>query len=146
MHESEKKPLILERIYDSPVSEVWQALTDVSKMKQWYFPMLEDFKPEVGFTTEFTVPHPNGNQYVHRWTVTEAVPQKTIAYDWKYPDYEGMGNVRYDLEEADGKTKLTLTFRILESFDPDKFPELSMKNFTEGWTYFVKAIEDYLKK
>lgn len=42
---------------DLPVSmdAAWQAITDPERMRQWYFPMLPDFKAEVGFSVEFNV-------------------------------------------------------------------------------------------
>src|SRR4030095_523220 len=46
-------PIILERTFDAPVEKVWKAITDIDQMKQWYFPQLENFKPEEGFETEF---------------------------------------------------------------------------------------------
>lgn len=45
--------VLIEQTYDSPIAEVWQAITDNEKMQQWYF-KLEDFKPEVGFTFRFS--------------------------------------------------------------------------------------------
>jgi len=49
---------------------VWKAITDKDQMKQWYFDTIDDFKPEVGFQTQFKVR--NGNKdYLHIWKVTE---------------------------------------------------------------------------
>ncbi len=38
-----KEPLIVERTYAAPVQQVWDAITNPDKMRQWYFPM-EGFK------------------------------------------------------------------------------------------------------
>lgn len=146
MDATEKQPLVLTRTYDAPVGKVWRALTDKEQMVQWYFPMMEDFRPEVGFTTEFDVVHPeSGNHYLHRWTVTEAVHERKIAYEWKYPDYPGNSVVSFELEPEGEKTKLTLTFRVLETFEPKKYPELSIKGFTEGWTHFVDVLGKFVE-
>ncbi len=52
-----KKGEPIEIEVDLPVSmdAAWQAITDPERMRQWYFPMLPDFKAEVGFSVEFNV-------------------------------------------------------------------------------------------
>ena len=49
-----------------PVSmdAAWQAITDPEQMRQWYFPMLPDFKAEVGFSVEFNV-ECEGRNFLH---------------------------------------------------------------------------------
>jgi len=46
------EPFVIERTYNAPVSKVWEAITDHTKMQEWYF-KLADFKPEVGFKFTF---------------------------------------------------------------------------------------------
>jgi uncharacterized protein YndB with AHSA1/START domain len=48
-----KIPLIKEFIYNVPIEKVWQSLTDMSKMKEWYFPQLQKFEPIVGYKFHF---------------------------------------------------------------------------------------------
>ncbi|NUY82017.1 SRPBCC domain-containing protein [Flavobacterium sp. MAH-1] len=144
---SEKEPLIYDLALDAPIQKVWQAISDKDKMVQWYFPMMEDFKPQVGFVTQFDVVHPeSGNHYQHKWTVTEALDQRKLSYEWNYPDYPGNGLLTFELEPNGDKTHLKLTFKALESFEPQKYPELSMANFNEGWTYFTNALADFVNK
>jgi uncharacterized protein YndB with AHSA1/START domain len=52
-----KTPVIIERSFNAPVETIWKALTDLDHMKQWYFAVLDSFKPEVGFETQFNVRH-----------------------------------------------------------------------------------------
>jgi uncharacterized protein YndB with AHSA1/START domain len=65
----EREPVIIERIYNAPVSRVWEAITDLKKMQQWYFPSLTEFAPEIGFETIFDVVY-NGKVFPHIWKVT----------------------------------------------------------------------------
>ena len=53
--------VVVERTLNAPVAKVWQVLTDVDQMRQWYFD-LKEFRPEVGFEFEFVVEH-EGNSY-----------------------------------------------------------------------------------
>lgn len=40
-------PLVVERSYDAPPEQIWQAITDPEQMKKWYFD-LPGFRAEVG--------------------------------------------------------------------------------------------------
>lgn len=33
----DKKPLIVERVYNVPADKVWAALTNIDEIKKWYF-------------------------------------------------------------------------------------------------------------
>ena len=45
------KPVIVEQIFNTTIANVWDAITELDQMKQWYFNNIESFKPEVGFET-----------------------------------------------------------------------------------------------
>ncbi len=47
-----QQPFVIERIFDAPAEQVWQAITDKDKMKQWYFD-LPDFNPQQGLEFSF---------------------------------------------------------------------------------------------
>src|SRR5690606_30300437 len=63
------EPIIVERIFSKPISQVWKAITDKTEMKQWYFDLAE-FKPEVGFKFKF-MGGTEENQYLHICEVSE---------------------------------------------------------------------------
>ena len=125
--------VVIERTFDAPVTEVWNALTDVDQMRQWYFD-LKEFKPEVGFEFEFVVEH-EGMTYHHLCRVTEVVPQKKIAYTWRYKDAPGNSLVTIDLFAEGDKTRLKLTHTGIETFP--KTPAYARKNFEAGWTQII---------
>jgi len=125
--------VVIERTFNAPVDRVWRALTDVDEMRQWYFDM-KDFKAEVGFEFEFSVEH-EGNTYHHLCKVTEVVPQKKIAYTWRYKGEPGDSLVTFELSGAGNKTKLRLTHEGLETFP--QTPAYARKNFEAGWTAII---------
>jgi uncharacterized protein YndB with AHSA1/START domain len=126
-------PIIVERTFDAPVGRVWSALTDVNEMREWYFD-LKEFKPQVGFEFEFIVEH-EGNRYHHLCRVTEVVPQKKIAYTWRYKGELGDSLVTIELSPEGEKTHLKLTHSGIETFP--KTPAYARKNFEAGWTAIV---------
>lgn len=138
-------PVILEKVYDAPVSTVWEALTDKDKMKHWYFE-LEDFKPEVGFEFQF-YGGTEEKRYLHLCKVKEVITGKKISYSWRYDGFEGDSLVSFELFDENNKTRLKLTHEGLETFPAEKDPNLARENFVGGWTYFVeKGLKDYLEK
>ena len=140
----DNQPIVIERTYNAPVAKIWAALTDGAQMKQWYFPMIESFKPEIGFRTEFDVPYEDRN-FPHIWKVTESVPNKIIAYDWKFGGYPGNSNLRFTLQPYDEKTLLILSHTDLLSFDPENHPEFSSANFHEGWEELLESLDNHLR-
>ena len=134
--------LVLERTFDAPVATVWQALTNADKMRRWYF-NLKQFKPQAGFEFQFVVEH-GGNTYDHRCKVTEVIPQKKIAYTWRYDGHGGDSLVTFELFAESGKTKLKLTHEGLETFP--KTPQFALKNFEQGWTSLIGAsLKDFVE-
>jgi uncharacterized protein YndB with AHSA1/START domain len=132
----ENTPVLLKRIFNSPVERVWHAITDINQMRLWYFPQLENFQPEKGFETQFNVHH-EGKDFLHIWKVKDVVPMKKISVEWKYEGYPGNSLVSFELFPQGNKTRLLLTHEGIESFMPAQYPELGKKNFIEGWTAFM---------
>jgi uncharacterized protein YndB with AHSA1/START domain len=125
--------IIVERTFDAPVGRVWTALTDVNEMRQWYFD-LKEFKPQIGFEFEFVVEH-EGNTYHHLCKVTEVIPEKKIAYTWRYKGEVGDSLVTFELFGEGDRTRLKLTHSGIETFP--KTPAYARKNFEAGWTEIV---------
>ena len=125
--------VVVERTFDAPVARVWQALTDVEQMREWYFD-LKDFKPQVGFEFEFVVEH-EGNSYHHLCKVTEVIPENKIAYTWRYKGESGDSLVIIQLSPEGEKTRLKLTHSGIETFP--KTQAYARKNFEAGWTSII---------
>jgi uncharacterized protein YndB with AHSA1/START domain len=125
--------VVLERTFDAPVARVWKALTDVDQMREWYFD-LKEFKPQVGFEFSFVVEH-EGNTYDHRCRITEVIPQKKIAYTWRYHGHEGDSLVTFELFPEGENTRLKLTHEGLDTFP--KTAAFARENFEKGWTQLI---------
>ncbi|MES2475004.1 MAG: SRPBCC family protein [Verrucomicrobiota bacterium] len=136
------EPLVMERTFHAPVARVWQALTQVDEMRQWYFD-LENFEPRVGFEFQFVVEH-EGMKYDHRCKVIAVIPHKKIAYTWRYEGHEGESLVTMELFDADGMTRLKLTHEGLATFP--NHPAFAPENFFKGWTEILgSSLKGYLE-
>ena len=138
----EKIPFTIERAFDAPVALVWRAITTPEDMSRWYFDM-ENFKPEVGCEFRFVVEH-EGSVHDHRCKITEVIPQKKIAYTWRFEGREGNSHVTFELFTEGEKTKLKLKHEGLETFA--KTSSLARKNFVRGWTQLIgTSLKDFVE-
>jgi uncharacterized protein YndB with AHSA1/START domain len=138
----QNQPFVIERTFDAPVALVWRAITTKEDMSRWYFD-LKEFGPEAGFEFQFVVEY-EGNVYDHRCKVTEVIPQKKIAYTWRYHGHEGDSLVTFELFAEGNKTKLKLTHEGLETFP--KLPSFARKNFIGGWTQLIgTSLKDFVE-
>jgi len=134
--------VVIERTFNAPPERIWKAITEVEQMKHWYFD-LKEFKPEMGFEFEFTVEH-EGFKYSHLCKITEVIPQKKLAYTWRYEGHEGDSLVTFELFADGEKTRLKLTHVGLETFP--KLPAFARKNFMKGWTEIIGAsLKDFVE-
>ena len=139
-------PIVMERVFDAPIDEVWSAITDIEKLRTWYFPQLSGFKTEVGFEFDFTMEH-EGKKFVHLCKVKEVVAGKKLAYSWRYAGYPGDSLLTFELSAEGSKTKLKFTHEGLETFVPEEHPEMARKNFVMGWTHFItKALPQFVEQ
>lgn len=139
------EPIIVEQVFDNKIQDVWNAITELDKMIQWYFPNIPAFEPIVGFETRFVV-QVEDRIYPHVWTVKDVIPNKKISYGWEYEGYPGKAISLFELIEENSQTKLRLTYIVIEKF-PEDIPEFTRESGIAGWNYFIgKKLKEYLEK
>lgn len=129
---------------DASVEQVWNALTDASQMRQWYFD-LPEFKAEEGYTFQFEGQGNTGEKYLHFCEVTQVKHQEVLEYSWTYEQIEGYSLVRFSLTQlSDNHTQLRLTHTGLDSFPKDN-SDFAAESFDKGWTALVtQSLVGYL--
>jgi uncharacterized protein YndB with AHSA1/START domain len=139
-------PIIIERIYNASIEKVWQAISDNTAMKKWYFD-IDYFVPEAGHEFQFTGKGKEGETFLHLCKVTEVIPGKKLTYSWRYDGYEGISYVSFELFAEDDTTRLILTHTGLETFPVIANNAFAKQNFVEGWTYITgTALKDFVEK
>lgn len=137
------QPVVVEQLFNKPIQVVWKAITQHDQMIQWFFDNIPDFRPEVGFKTQFNVEAPSRN-FLHLWEVTEVIPNKKIVTNWKYEGVAGDSFVTFELFEQGSRTKLIASTQVVEDFD-DNIPEFKRESCFGGWNYFIKQkLKEYL--
>jgi uncharacterized protein YndB with AHSA1/START domain len=137
--------VVVERLLDAPVKKVWDAISNNEAMQKWYF-KLKEFRPEVGFEFEFEGGPPD-KSYIHKCKVTEAIPQKKLAYSWRFEGYKGNSVVTFELFPEGDKTKLRLTHSGLDTFVENNNPDLDAHNFAAGWEDIIgRSLKVFVEK
>ncbi len=136
-------PIILTEYYDAPIARLWNSLTVLEEMQQWYFKEIEQFKPIEGFATQFTF-GTEGKLFTTNWKITQLIPNELIRYTWNYVHYKGDSEVCFTLSEEEGKTKLLFEVTIIEDFPCDK-QVFTRESALVGWKYVLgEALRNYL--
>ena len=140
----DEEPIVAEETFDVPVETVWDAITKVDLMRQWYFDNIPAFEAEVGFETRFDV-QSEGRNFLHIWRVKEAVPNRKLTYSWRFQEYPGDSDAVWELFEENGGTRLRLTIVVHEDFPDEDAPELRRDSCVAGWEYFINGrLKEYL--
>lgn len=139
------KPIIVYTTIHQPIENVWKVITEKNEMVQWFFENIPDFKPEVGFVTQFIV-DAGERKFLHWWEILEVNSKHKIKYNWRYPDYyEGSSYVTFELSSKEiNKTEMIITAEGIENF-PQEIPEFSRESCRGGWEYFSKRLKNYLE-
>jgi uncharacterized protein YndB with AHSA1/START domain len=139
------EPVVVEQTFQASIDAVWNAITEIGQMREWYFDAIPSFQPVVGFETQFNV-RDQGRDFLHMWKLTDVVPPRMITYNWKYEGYSGDSFVVFELIEQNDGTKLRLRHQVTESF-PEDIAAFSREITIEGWTYFIKnTLKAFLEK
>ena len=149
--------LVIHRVFALPVGKVWQALTEAEQFKKWWGP--KDFtcpyskmEARVGGNYLSCMRGPDGKEFWSTGVVKEFVPEKKLVVTDSFSDEKG--NIKnaaeygmpggwpsellitFDLEEADGATKLKLTHEGV----PGEMHDECMKGWNESFDKLEKNI------
>lgn len=105
--------IVMEHTYDAPVDKVWQTLTDLSKIDEWFF-KLEDLKAGLGFVLSFSG-NDKDEKKIHKCVITELIHARKLSYSFIYKDYPQRSEVTFTLFPEGEKTRLILTHSDLNN-------------------------------
>ncbi len=139
-----QEPIILKQRLNISKEKLWNALTNLEELQMWFFDVIEDYNPELGFTTQFLITN-EGRKFTHIWEIIEVIPFKKIATKWTFEEYQGEGLVIFTIEDFGNYCELTVLDKVIKSF-PKDVPEFKRESGVEGWNYFInKRLTNYLK-
>lgn len=141
---TEMPEIVVEQEFPVPCARVWQAITDVHEMREWYFENIPDFKAVPGFSCEFAVKS-ESLTFTHLWKVVEVEEHAKLSYLWRYRKYMGAYYSTFELKPDGEACHLKLTARVSEDF-PAGVPEFTREACLAGWQYFIQQrLYEYLQ-
>jgi len=139
-----------ELLIPQPPDEVWQAITDSSKLAEWMFP--NDFEPRVGHQFTFRVPgNPkvNFNGLTVRCEVLECDPPRgseggTLAFSWSAGGPVENTQVKFRLVPEGAGTRLLFEHA---GFDLSQLRgDQALRGAEYGWAKMLNQLSDVLKR
>lgn len=122
----------LERVYNHPVSKVWDALTDPEKMSKWFTDVEWDFRPGGNITFIFQDP----DRTKSYGSIVAIEPQKLLEFWWHNDDGQPEELMRLELTDMGGKTRLVMEYsRVSETYGA---------NVLTGWHVVFDDFGDFL--
>ncbi|TYP71654.1 SRPBCC family protein [Aquimarina intermedia] len=138
-------PIVVTQPFKVSRNRLWEAITQVTQLTQWFFENIEAFEPQVGFKTQFRV-QVEDRIFTHLWEIIEVVPQHKITYNWRYQEYPGDSFVTFEIIEHEVNLILRLTTKVVADF-PDTVSEFTRESCIGGWQYFIQErLPAYLKQ
>lgn len=137
--------VIVKQRFNAPADKVWNAITDKDLMKEWYFD-IPDFELKEHHQFNFYEPG-NEHKFHHQGEILEIVPGKKLKYSWTYPEIsKDKTLVKWELEEDQEGTLMTLTHKGLENFD-HLGVDFSRDSFESGWKDLVEtSLKEFVEK
>ncbi len=149
--------IIIQRVFDLPISRVWQAWTDAEQFKDWWGPNgftcpSSKMEARKGGTYLNCMRSPTGEEFWSTGVVKEFIPHRKLVLTDSFSDAEGnkvpasaynMPGVwpdelliTVDLEEADGATKM----RLVHEGIPEEMRDECIKGWNESFDKLEKNL------
>ena len=150
--------VVIHRVFNSSAKDVWRALTDADSYKKWWGPEgytcpYSKIEARVGGKYLNCMQGPDGKKFWSTGVVKEFIPGKKLVLTDSFSDEKGNikpaseygmpgdwpleSLVSFELEEADGATKLRLTH---EGIPPEMHDDC-----TQGWNESLDKLEESIE-
>ena len=150
-----QKDIVIHRVFDLPVSKVWQAITVAEEFKKWWGPRgytcpSSSMDARVGGKYLNCMRGPDGKDNWSTGVVKELIPEKKLVITDSFSDENGniinasrIGMpgkwpdemlITFELDEADGATKLKLRH---EGIPPEMHDDC-----VKGWNECFDKLEE----
>jgi uncharacterized protein YndB with AHSA1/START domain len=152
-----QNPIVIQRVFDLPISKVWKALTNAEEFKKWWGPNgftcpSSSMEARVGGKYLNCMRAPDGKEFWSTGVVREFLPPRRLVITDSFSDNNGKvipasdygmsGNwpkelmITYELEEADGATK----FKLIHEGIPAEMRDECIQGWNESFDKLEKNI------
>jgi uncharacterized protein YndB with AHSA1/START domain len=129
---------------NASIGEVWDALTDPAKIKQWLFGTDTHTDWRKGSPITYTGEY-NGHQYKDGGIIIDIIPERKLHMTYfssmsgKDDKAENYANVIYELQPAGDKTELTISQDNIDT-------EEQKRHMEQNWGMVMEGIKKVSEK
>lgn len=138
-----------EVIINQSVENVWEALTQPEKMKDWYF-SISSFEAREGEIYDFIVSFEDEDgvhDFRHLFKILEVILNKKLKHTWEYPsNSKGISTLSWELIPEGDSTKVILTHEGLENVTEEGSKYFSIDSFEQGWNDILNIMKEHLDR
>ncbi|GMN08555.1 SRPBCC domain-containing protein [Croceitalea sp. MTPC5] len=136
------KSITLTRVYDFPIEEVWNALTDQKALSEWLMPC--NFIAEIGHEFQFKTKPSPGFDGVVNCRVLQIKEKELLSFSWSGGSLENTV-VTFKLTQPGEKTRLDFEHKGFEGFVNNIIVKKILSN---GWKKKILTVQllKYLSK
>jgi len=145
---TDNKTVTIVKIFDAPLTLVWEAWSNPEHIAQWWSPMgtttkIIEHDFIVGGKWKYAMPMPNGQEFIAEGEYLEIEEFKKICSLANFrPMTEGV-EIQSLFEETDGRT--TLTFNIVHATEEYKIQQEKM-GIQNGWGGVFERLSKFLNE
>jgi uncharacterized protein YndB with AHSA1/START domain len=140
------RTLTIKKVFEAPLKLVWEAWTKPEHIIQWWAPkgmpinvIEHDFR--VGGRWKYTMPMPDGKEFISEGVYQEIVPYKKIVTSADFKPMTEAVEIQVLFEE--NGTKTNFTFSVVHSSD-DYCRQQEKMGFYNGWGSAFDRMEKIL--
>jgi uncharacterized protein YndB with AHSA1/START domain len=135
MSNLKNRTLSLEKIFDAPIELVWEAWTNSEHIIKWWAPPGMDLKViehdfKVGGKWKYTMPMPDGTQFISEGTYKEIVEMEKIVTSADFRPMTENVELHASFEKLENQTKFT--FSVIHETE-DYCKQQEKMGFYNGW-------------
>ncbi len=133
--DAEARTIVLTRVYDAPIDDVWNAVTDPERISRWFLPVTGDLKLGGRYQTQ-------GNA---GGVIKACEPPKRLLVTWEMGETKesDFSEVELRLVEVDGGTEFTLDHVAV--VDPAFWNQFGPGAVGVGWDLTLLGLATHLR-
>lgn len=145
---AKNRTLTIKKVFNAPVNLVWNASTQVDQIVQWWAPQGMKIKViehnfTVGGKWKFSMPMPNGGDFVSEGTYLEIVEHKKIVTSADFKPMTENVELHVSFEADSDNTNFEFSV-VHETEDYAKAQE--KMGFYNGWGSALNRMEEVISK
>ena len=147
MNNLENHTITIERTFNAPLALVWEAWTQPEHIASWWAPNgmkldIVEHNFSVGGKWKFSMPMPDGNEFISEGVYTEIIPQEKIVFTADFKPMTENVEIHVHFKAAGDKTHFT--FHVIHETE-EYCRQQEKMGIYNGWGSAFNRLEGFLE-